>query len=311
MLVKTDGLTKRYGEFPALDNCSLEVRSGEIFGLLGPNGAGKTTLLRLLMGFLRPSAGHASIDGLDCYQQSVRVHARVAYLPGEARLFRQMRGRDVLRFLTSIRADGDLQRACIIAERLDLDVTRRVAQMSTGMRQKLALAGTLANSAPLLILDEPTNSLDPTVRSTVLRLVQEARDEGRTIMFSSHILPEVEELCDRVVILRSGHVVHTQIMSELRQRHRILARLSGPLPQLPASFNGQVTIQRLSDHSVVIETPGELSSMLGWLATLPLEEVNIEPVGLRSIYSQYHGEGIQHAGGEPDKVNIRELERKP
>jgi ABC-2 type transport system ATP-binding protein len=203
--VETCELTKRYGQLAALRDCTLAVERGEVFGLLGPNGAGKTTLLRLLLGYLRPTAGSARIGGLDCERQSVAVRRQVAYLPAEASIFPHLRGRDALAFFAEIRPGGDLRRALVLAERLELDLSRRVSYMSTGMKQKLALAATLAADTPLLILDEPTANLDPTVRRAVLALVAEARTAGKTVMFSSHVLSEVEEVCDRVVILRAGH----------------------------------------------------------------------------------------------------------
>ncbi len=292
MLVETQSLVKRYGPTTALDECTLGIEAGEIFGLLGPNGAGKTTLMRLLLGYLRPTAGVAKIDGLDCYRRSVEVRQRVAYLPAEARLFSTMRGKDVLAFFADVRPGGDVQRSLKLAARLELDLSRRVAFMSTGMKQKLALAATLAAQTPILILDEPTASLDPNIRYIVSELVREARGEGQTVIFSSHVLSEVEDLCDRVVILRAGRVVHTQTMSDLRRRHRIMARLRGALPQPPQFFNGQLTIRAEKHGHVTIETPGELGPLLGWLASLPLEEVRVEPVGLRAVYAQYHSEKV-------------------
>jgi ABC-2 type transport system ATP-binding protein len=289
MLVETNHLTKRYGSLTALDRCTLAVTQGEVFGLLGPNGSGKTTLLRLLMGYLRPTGGRASIDGLDCYRQSVAVHTRMAYLPGEARLFRRLRGREVLAFFARVRPDGDLLQALAVAERLELDLSRQVALMSTGMRQKTALAAVLSVHAPVLILDEPTSNLDPTARSEVLAIVREAKAAGRTVLFSSHVLGEVEEVCDRVVILRRGQLVHEQAMNELRRQHRIQARLTGPLPAPPADLNGALRIARSDNNELVIETPGELAPLLGWLATLPLSEVRIEPVRLQALYDEYHG----------------------
>jgi ABC-2 type transport system ATP-binding protein len=288
--VETHSLTKRYGDVTALDSFTFHVNRGEVVGLLGPNGAGKTTLLRLLMGFLRPSGGRASIEGLDCYSQSFEVHRRVSYLPGEARLFRTMRARDVVDFFTSVRRDGSRKRAVALAgERFGLNLARPVASMSTGMRQKLALAVTLAVDTPLLILDEPTSNLDPTVRADVAALVVEAKRAGRTVIFSSHVISEVEQVCDRVLILRGGHLAHAQIIADLRRKHRIRAQLTGPLPSLPESFNGHVAVSAGTNGDLIIETPGELSGLLGWLATLPLAEVTIEPVGLRALYDQYHG----------------------
>lgn len=293
MFLKTEALTKRYRTVTALDGCSLNVKQGEVFGLLGPNGAGKTTLLRLLLGFLRPTSGSASIDGLDCHNQSLEVRNRTAYLPGEVRLFRRMRGRDVLGFFSDMRPGASRQDAIQVAQRLDLDLSRRVSAMSTGMRQKLGLATSLSNSAPLLILDEPTSNLDPTVRRTVLELVAEAKERGQTIMFSSHVLSEVEDACDRVVILRAGQLVHTQVMSELRQRHRIRAIVRGALPEAPPQIDGTLSIEKDASGSVVIETPGELAPLLGWLSTLSLEKVQIEPLGLRAVYDDFHSNDPQ------------------
>lgn len=287
-LVETHALTKRYGQLAALRECTLHVQTGEVFGLLGPNGSGKTTLIRLLLGFLRPTAGSAQIDGLDCYHQSVAAHLRVAYLPGEARLFRQMRGQEVLRFFADIRPGGDLSAALQIADRLELDLTRQVSYYSTGMRQKLALAATLSLDTPLLILDEPTANLDPTVRGEVLNMVLEAKAAGRTVIFSSHVLSEIEHCCDRVVILRRGELVHTQVMSELRRQHRIFAQLTGDLIPLPPHLAGELRVETNGHGDLRIETPGELSPLLGWLAELPLTEVKIEPIGLRALYDRYH-----------------------
>ncbi len=288
MYVQTRSLTKTYGATAALDDCSLQVQQGEVFGLLGPNGSGKTTLLRLLMGYLRPTRGSADIDGRDCYRQSVAVHRGVAYLPGDARLFRQMRGREVLRFFSRIRTDGDFDRALRLAERLSLDLSRQVATFSTGMRQKLALAAVLSIDAPLLILDEPTANLDPTVRSDLIAMVREARAAGRTVVFSSHVLDEVEEACDRVCILRRGRLAHTQVMHDLRRQHRIRAQLTAALPPLPPRLAGELTIRTGTNGELTIETPGELSPLLGWLATLPLAEVRVEPFGLRAVYDRFH-----------------------
>jgi ABC-2 type transport system ATP-binding protein len=287
--VQTHSLTKRYGDFTALDQFSFGADRGEVVGLLGPNGAGKTTMLRCLLGFLKPTSGRAEIDGLDCYQQAQEVHRRVSYLPGDARLFRTMRAREVIDFFTSVRRDGSRPRAERLArDRFGLDLARPVAAMSTGMRQKLALAVTLAVETPLVILDEPTSNLDPTVRADVAALVSEAKAAGRTVIFSSHVISEVEQVCDRAIILRGGKLVHTQVLADLKRKHRIRAQLNGPLPALPDSFNGHVRLESSPAGDLLIETPGELSGLLGWLATLPLSEVRIEPVGLNALYEQYH-----------------------
>ena len=288
MIVVTRKLTKSYGAVTALDSCSLSVQGGEVFGLLGPNGAGKTTLIRLLLGFLNPTAGEATIGGLDCHRQSLAVRSQVSYLPAEASLFPNMRGQDVLQFFCDVRPGGSWRRYLDCAQRLELvELKRRVSYMSTGMKQKLALAAALAADVPLYILDEPTANLDPSVRGTVLAMVADLRKQGRTVMFSSHVLPEVEEACDRVVILRAGQLVHTQVVAELRSQHRILADLTGPMPAIPPGV-GKVTTVWQQNGRVVLETPGELAPILGWLATLPLADVRIEPVGLRAVYERFH-----------------------
>ncbi|MEX2187064.1 MAG: ABC transporter ATP-binding protein [Pirellulales bacterium] len=295
MLIETFNLTKRYGSLAALDDCSLGIRPGEVFGLLGPNGAGKTTLLRLLLGFLRPTSGRAVVDGFDCVRESLAVRRRVAYLPGEARLFRSMRGHEVLGLLAGLRPGGGPQhkRSLAIAERLELDTSRRVAMMSTGMRQKLALAATMAADTPIVILDEPTANLDPTVRHTVLAMVREAKAGGRTVVFSSHVLAETEEACDRVAVLRSGKLVHVQSIAELRRRHRIYLRMNDAMqaaefPHPSGALGEDFQPHRTADGWTVIDTAGELRPLLGWLATLTLDEIRIEPLGLRAVYESFH-----------------------
>jgi len=289
VLVNTDSLTKQFGDFTALDRCSLSINEGEVFGLLGPNGAGKSTLIRLLLGFMKPSSGSASIGGLDCFSQRVDVHRIVSYLPGDARLYRMMKGSSVLKLFCNFRVDSSYEKAVEIADRLELDLSRWVGLMSTGMRQKLAIAICLANEAPLLILDEPTANLDPTVRGQVMNMIGEAKRAGRTVIFSSHVLPEIEDTCDRVGILRKGELVHQESMYTLMQQHRIRARLTGALPEVPSELESLITVKQTND-TIQIETPTELARVLKWLADAPLTDVYVQPVGLRSVYDQYHHE---------------------
>ncbi|KLU03085.1 ABC transporter, ATP-binding protein [Rhodopirellula islandica] len=290
-LVRCENLTKRYGDFTALSNCSLKVRRGEVFGLLGPNGAGKTTLIRTLLGYLHPTSGSCTIDGLDPADDSVAVRRQVAYLPGDARLPRHMRGKGLLEFFAEMHPSGDRKRSFDVADQLELDLSRRVAFMSTGMRQKLALAVVLGPRTPLLILDEPTANLDPTVRATVLDLVSSEQTLGRTVMFSSHVLSEIEQTCDRVAFLRKGQMAHELALEDLFQRHRVTARRTDAFPDeisIPpqlAEWIGGIT---QTDDRVQISTAGDLAPVLPWLATLPIEQVRIEPLGLHAIYQSVH-----------------------
>ncbi len=297
-IVATRRLTKNFRSVRALEDFSCDIGAGEVVGLLGPNGSGKSTLVRLLLGFLQPSRGAATIMGSDCTTESVEVRRNVAYLPGDARLFRTMRGKDVLRFFGSIRPGGNARAGAEIARRLDLDLSRWVAFMSTGMRQKLALAVVLAFDAPVLILDEPTSNLDPTVRSEVLKLISEARSKNRSVVFCSHVMSEVEAVCDRVLILRDGKLVHMQSLKELDQKHRIQARWQGHRPPVPDAVrqslglkNDAVDMQPAEDQLTLdVETAEQLSVALQWLARFPPASLEVQQVDLESIYRQFHRE---------------------
>lgn len=304
-IVTTEGLTKRYGDFTALSGCTIAVRRGEIFGLLGPNGAGKSTLIRLLMGHLQPTSGDLSINGLDPRTDGVGVRSHVAYLPGDARLPRHMRGLSVLKFFSDMHPSGSFDRSLAVAERLELDTKTRVAFMSTGMRQKLALAVVFGVQCDLLILDEPTANLDPTIRAIVLELAMEARQAGRTVMFSSHVLSEIEETCDRVAFLRKGQLAHKLTMSDLFQRHRITAQIAsdGLAAQryvdsvdFPADIADRVRIsvlRRGPSELVCIDTDGDLAGVLSWVDSLKLKQIRIEPLGLRAVYDDVHSGRIE------------------
>jgi len=290
--VHTVGLGKRYGDFEALIDLDLTIARGAVFGLLGPNGAGKTTLIRTLLGFIHRTSGRAEVMGIDPAIDSVSVRRQVSYLPGDARLPRHMRGRGVLKFFADIQPEGDLDNSLAIADRLELDLRRMVSFMSTGMRQKLAIAAVVGSRAPLLILDEPTANLDPTVRSRVLEMVMAAKNEGRTVIFSSHVLSEIEEVCDSVVLLRRGRLAHRQSLSDLKARHRIVAsgNLAADARIVPESIAALVPNieQDKATNRVTIETSGDLAPVLPWLASLGLTEIRVEAFGLRAVYDAVH-----------------------
>lgn len=287
-MVRTESLTKQYGKITALDRCTLSIPQGKVYGLLGPNGSGKTTLIRLLLGFLRPTSGQATIDGLDSYDRSLDIRRRVAYLPGELRIFRQLRGHQVLDFFTGIRPGCNRRQLENYANRFELDLTRRVSAMSTGMRQKLGLAMTLAAPTPWIILDEPTANLDPNVRDIVLTMIGEANHQGRTVILSSHVLSEVESVCEHVAILNHGQVIHVQDMHSICQHHRIRVRLTGPMPPIPGFLDNVELIKpsTAQKDNLEIRYVGDLADLLWWLATLPVEQVQINSVGLKSIYDR-------------------------
>jgi len=289
-MIDTQGLTKTYGTVQALSELTLAIEAGEVFGLLGPNGSGKTTTIRLLLGLLRPTAGGASVAGFDCWAQSLEVRRRVSYLPGELRMYGGLRAIDVLRYLSDLRGGDALERAVALAERvMGLDLRRRVRTYSTGMKQKLALAQVFADPVDILILDEPTSALDPSAREDVLGLVKEARAAGQTVIFSGHVLSEVEQVADRVAIMRRGRLMHVEDLHQRRRDVRLLlVRFEGGPPAHYPEALGLAVRERKGDV-VLLEHRGAAVPLLAWLATQAVVDLAIGTDDLRSLYDRYHG----------------------
>ena len=216
--MQTSRLTKDYGLGRGLFDLDLEIPQQEVFGFLGPNGAGKTTTIRCVMGMIRPTSGSAHVFGIDCLRESVEVKRKVGYLPGDVPLFGGMRGKEVVAYFGGMRGGADPKRVGELAERFDLDLGRRFREYSSGNKQKLGILLAFMHSPPLLILDEPTGGLDPLNQQEFYQLLREVRDEGATVFLSSHILSEVEHVCDRVGIVRGGRLVRVAEMDDL---HRI------------------------------------------------------------------------------------------
>ena len=285
-IVSVKNLTKRYGEFLALNGCTLDVPKGAVFGLLGPNGAGKTTLIRSLLGYIKPTSGMATIDGFDCIKQSLQVRERTSYLPAETKLFRTMKGIDCIEFFSSIHPRGDFQRAKKIAERLQLDSSRRVAFMSTGMRQKLAISCVMSCSTSVIILDEPTANLDPNVRAEILVLVKEAQASGATIVFCSHVLSEIEEICDQAAILRRGEAVETIDIKSMKAVHRVRGTFTTAKGDWAHHDSVRSFAQR--DNYVEFELDGDFNNHLELLRAMQLGSMVVESVGLQNLYDRIH-----------------------
>ncbi|TMF69223.1 MAG: ABC transporter ATP-binding protein [Chloroflexi bacterium] len=215
--IRTSKLTKDYGAARGLFELDLQVSPQEVFGYLGPNGSGKTTTIRLLMGMIRPTTGSAHVFGLDCVRDSVEVKRKVGYLPGDVPQFGSLRGSEIVAYLGGMRGGVDRRHVRAIAERLDLDLNRRFREYSSGNKQKLAILLAFMHRPELLVLDEPTSGLDPLNQQEFYAMLREARDDGATVFLSSHILSEVEHVCDRVGILRSGRLVRVAQLDELRR----------------------------------------------------------------------------------------------
>jgi len=233
-VIQTEGLTKRYGDTLALDSLDLEVSAGEVYGYLGPNGSGKTTTIRLLLGLHRASAGRAELFGIDAWRNPVEAHRRVAYVAGEPFLWPSLTSAETFEFLARVRGSVDEAYRDALVERFQLEASKRVRALSKGNRQKVQLVAAFASRADLLILDEPTSGLDPLMEVAFRETVHEAKQRGQAVFLSSHILSEVEALCDRVGILRTGRLVDEGTLAELRHlgAHTIEVAFDGPAPDL-------------------------------------------------------------------------------
>ncbi|MCA2228849.1 ABC transporter ATP-binding protein [Nonomuraea aurantiaca] len=230
------GLTKRFGAVRALDGLELVVSAGEVHGFLGPNGAGKTTTLRVLLGLLRADAGHAELLGGDPWRDAVELHRRLAYVPGDVTLWPTLSGGEAIDLIGRLRGGLDPRRRAMLLERFALDPTKKGRTYSKGNRQKVALIAALASDVELLLLDEPTAGLDPLMEAVFRDCVNEERRNGRTVLLSSHILSEVEALCDRVTIIRDGRAVESGTLAELR--HLTRTSISAELEHVPADLPG-------------------------------------------------------------------------
>ena len=288
-MIEIEGLTKQYGKFTAVNDLSTSVRKGEVYGLLGPNGSGKTTTIRMLVGMLRPTAGRATIGGYDCWTDSRRVREIVSYLPGELRQYGAMSGFSTLKFLSDLRGGGCLDRALAIAEEImKLDLSRKVSAYSTGMKQKLALAQVFADPVDVLLLDEPTSALDPSARNDVLGLVRAAKNRGQTVVFSGHVLSEVEKVSDRVAIMRGGHLMHIEDMHTRRAQRMVLLRFGpGFMNDVPDEL--QLHVRERNGENWLFEHQGTVETLLAWLSMQDVTEIAIGTEDLHSLYNQFHG----------------------
>ncbi len=236
LAIETDALSKRYGDADALWQLDLAVEPGETLGYLGPNGAGKTTTIRLLLGLIRASAGRAHIFGIDCQRDPVRAHTRISYVPGEATLWPSLTGRETLSLLGHVSGRVDLSYQDTLIERFAFDPDKKVRAYSKGNRQKLVLIAALMTRADLLLMDEPTAGLDPLMEQAFRLSVREAKERGQTIFLSSHVLSEVEALCDRVAILRAGRLVDIGTLGQLR--HLSSVSVEAHLQRAPDDLSG-------------------------------------------------------------------------
>jgi ABC-2 type transport system ATP-binding protein len=296
-VIETETLGKTYGAKPALIDLNLAVEPGEVFGYLGPNGAGKTTTIRILLDIIRPSTGRAAIFGLDPRRDRVALHRRIGYMPGELNLWSSLTGDQVVRYVGRMRASLDMAHVHRLAERLLLDLSRRVHDYSSGNRRKLGIVLALMHRPDLLILDEPTNGLDPLIQQEFYQLVREARDEGCTLFLSSHVLSEVQAICDRVGILRNGCLQAIERIDALTHTDfrwvTVTLRERVP-PERLAGVSGVSEVSVLDGDTLRLRLVGSMGPLLTAIGADRIADITTERPTLEEIFLAFYGEG-----GEP------------
>jgi ABC-2 type transport system ATP-binding protein len=288
--IRIEGLTKRYGSTVALDSLDLSVERGEVYGYLGPNGAGKTTTIRLLLGLHRATAGRAELFGIDAWRDAVTAHRHVAYVAGEPALWPALSSAETFAYLARLHGATDLAYRNVLVERFQVDPDKKVRALSKGNRQKVQLVAAFATRADLLILDEPTSGLDPLMEVEFRKTVLEAKERGQTVFLSSHILSEVEALCDRVGILRHGRLVDEGTLSELghfatQTVDLTFAREAPNLEGIPG-----VTVSRVGAGALRCEVTGGIQPLLAALADHPVVTLTTREPSLEEIFL-HHYEG--------------------
>jgi ABC-2 type transport system ATP-binding protein len=292
--IEISGLVKTFAEFRALDGLDLEVATGEVHGFLGPNGAGKSTTIRVLLGLLRATAGEARVLDGDPWHDAVDLHRRLAYVPGDVNLWPTLSGGEAIDLLGRLRGGLDPQRRDDLLERFELDPTKKGRAYSKGNRQKVALVAALASDAELLVLDEPTSGLDPLKEAVFQTCIEEARAAGKTVLLSSHILAEVEALCDRVTIIRAGKTVETGTLSELRH----LTRTSIAVETLrePAGLDGLPGVHDLhvEDHRARFDVDtAQLDETVRRLSGFGVRSLTSTPPTLEELFLRHYGDEIE------------------
>jgi ABC-2 type transport system ATP-binding protein len=287
--IRTEALVKTFGRTRALDGLDLVVHTGEVHGFLGPNGAGKTTTLRVLLGLLKADGGTARLLGGAPWSQATELHRRLAYVPGDVTLWPNLSGGEVIDLLGRLRGGLDATRRAELLERFDLDPRKKGRSYSKGNRQKVALVAALASDVELLLLDEPTSGLDPLMEDVFRQVIREERQQGRTVLLSSHILAEVEALCDRVTIIRDGRAVETGTLTELRHLTgvSIQAELTQPaagLAQVPGVHDLQAQNGQVRFHV----DPGALDAALRELTSAGVRSLVSQPPTLEELFLRHY-----------------------
>jgi ABC-2 type transport system ATP-binding protein len=291
-IIEVEKLTKRYGGKRGIDDVSFEVAEGEVFGFLGPNGAGKTTTIRLLMALIRADGGTARVAGLDCWEKALEIKRLIGYVPGEPALDRNLTGGQILEYFANLRGGVDRAYLKKLIDRMDLDTSRKFRQYSTGNKRKVVLIQAFMHRPRLLILDEPTSGLDPLNQQEFDAMVREARDEGRTVFLSSHVLSEVEKTCSRVAIIRDGRIVRTGGVHELKdiKRYEITIAFAQPVPvETFSKLEGVAEVEALDNGSAIrLAMQGAADAVIKAAAQFPVVSLTSYEPSLEDIFLRYY-----------------------
>lgn len=287
--IETEKLTKYYGKTRGIENVDMQVEDGEIFGFIGPNGAGKSTTIRTLLALIRKTSGKATIFGMDCEKDYVKILEDVGYLPSEVFYYDNMKAKTLLRYSASFYdMDKDI-RIKEMAARLDLDLNKKIEDMSYGNKKKVGIIQGLLHKPKLIILDEPTGGLDPLMQKTFFEMIREENRRGATVLFSSHILSEVEKLCDRVAIIKNGTIIETKKMTELSHTYKKVRISMEPGSIFPPEFVLQgMSEKQTEENHVTFLFQGEIRKLLQSLVSLPLSDIDITEPDLEEIFLHYY-----------------------
>ena len=297
-IIQAEKLTKSYGEHRGIVEVDLEVREGEAFGFLGPNGAGKTTMIRTLLNHIRPTSGKASIFGIDVTVDPVAIHRRLGYLPGEFVLYDKLTGGQTIEYFANLRGGVDPVYQAELISRLEIDPTRKFKEYSKGNKQKIGLIIALQHRPDLLLLDEPTSGLDPLIQQEVYGVIREAKEEGRTVFLSSHILSEVEKTCDRVAIIREGRLVRVDRTAALRDlaHHTVELIFTGPVPTAEFEALPGVSEVVAEDHRLRMRVSGNIAPVVRAAARYELADfVSREPSLEETFLAEYGRSAVEAA----------------
>ncbi len=289
--LRTEALTKHYGDFPALVGVDLEVRLGEVYGFLGPNGAGKTTMIRTVLDEIRPTSGRASILGLDSHADSVEIRRHIGYVPGDLAMYPNLTGLDTLTFFSNLRGGVDWSYVAELSDRLEADLSKKVGDLSSGNRQKVGLIQAFMNRPQVLIMDEPSTGLDPLVQREFQAMVREVASEGRAVFLSSHTLSEVQRVADRVGIIRHGHLVAVEYLSDLRTKaiRRVDLEFDSPVDAGVLEAVPGVRDVSVANHRATLSFDGKMATLLTAVAQrYDVVDINTREADLEEIFLTYY-----------------------